>query len=226
MRILLVEDEKKLSSFIARGLESEGHNVSCAYDGDSGGAMLAAGPYDVVILDLMLPKRSGIDLLKDARAKGIATPVIILTARDSIEAKLEGFQAGTDDYLTKPFHFEELLARLEAVVRRGLQAEPPTLRAENLVLDLHAHTVTRNGQNIELTNKEFPLLEFLMRNPGKVLTRQDIAANAWHENFDRNTNLVDVYVMYLRKKIDEGFEPKLIHTVRGVGYVFGTSPVE
>jgi DNA-binding response OmpR family regulator len=222
MRILLVEDERKLSSFIARGLESEGNSVECAYDGESGASIFIAGSHDVVILDLMLPKRSGIEVLKEARAKGMITPVIILTARDSIESKLDGFQAGTDDYLTKPFHFEELLARLEAVVRRNLQVEPAVLRADNLTLDLHTHVVTRSETSIELTNKEFPLLEYLMRNPGTVLTRQAIAAHAWNENFDRNTNLVDVYVMYLRKKIDDTFEPKLIHTVRGVGYIFGT----
>ncbi len=220
MNVLLVEDERKLSAFIQRGLESEGWSVDCAFDGEEGFAKLCSGTYDVVVLDLMLPKRTGIEVLKEAREREIATPVLILTAKDSLESKMEGFRAGTDDYLTKPFHFEELIARVQAVVRRGAPA-PNRMSVADLTLDLHSHAVTRGGRTIELTTKEFPLLEYMMRNENKVLTRAMIAENAWHEHFDRNTNLVDVYVMYLRKKIDDDFEPRLIHTVRGTGYVFG-----
>lgn len=225
MKVLLVEDEKKLSAFIARGLEDDGWIVDAVYDGDTGYEKLCAGGYDVAILDLMLPGRSGIEVLEGARLKNVVTPVLILTAKDSHESKMEGFRAGTDDYLTKPFHFEELTARLQAIVRRA--ANPiDRLTAANLTLDLHSHTVKRNDQTIELTSKEFPLLEYFMRNEGQVLSRAKIAENAWQEHFDRNTNLVDVYIMYLRKKIDEDFEPKLIHTVRGAGYVFGAQKPE
>lgn len=225
MRILLVEDEKKLSSFIQRGLEGEGWSVDAAFDGDEGFEKLRSGSYDIVLLDLMLPKRSGIEVLKDARELEISTPVLILTAKDSLESKMEGFRAGTDDYLTKPFHFEELIARINALTRRTAQPEM-RLSVADLTLDLHTHRVTRGTETIELTSKEFPLLEYMMRNADKVLTRAMIAENAWHESFDRNTNLVDVYVMYLRKKLDENHEPKLIHTVRGTGYVFGVREAE
>ena len=225
MRILLVEDEKKRSSFIQRGLEGEGWSVDAAFDGDEGFEKLRSGSYDIVLLDLMLPKRSGIEVLKDARELEISTPVLILTAKDSLESKMEGFRAGTDDYLTKPFHFEELIARINALTRRTAQPEM-RLSVADLTLDLHTHRVTRGTETIELTSKEFPLLEYMMRNADKVLTRAMIAENAWHESFDRNTNLVDVYVMYLRKKLDENHEPKLIHTVRGTGYVFGVREAE
>jgi len=220
MNILLVEDEEKLNGFIQRGLEAEGFSVECAFDGMTGADLLISKTYDAVILDLMLPGKDGIEILREARENKIATPVLILTAKDSVEAKMEGFNAGTDDYLTKPFHFEELLARLKALVRRS-SPTAPELKLADLTLNLHTHTVTRGDQTIELTAKEFPLLEFFLRNQGKVLSRAMLAENAWKEFFDRNTNLIDVYVMYLRKKIDDGYTPKLLHTVRGMGYLFG-----
>jgi len=221
MKILLVEDEKKLNDFITTGLENEGFTMERAFDGEKGLELMLNGTHDVAILDLMLPLKKGIDVLREAREQGIATPVLILTAKDSIESKIEGFSAGTDDYLTKPFHFEELLARLRALTRRAAPGAPAALTIADLTLDLHAHTVTRGGQTIELTTKEFPLLEYFIRNEGVVLSRADIIEHAWKEFFDRNTNLLDVYVMYLRKKMDDGFTPRLIHTVRGVGYLFG-----
>jgi len=221
MNILLVEDEEKLNGFIQRGLEAEGFTVECAFDGVTGYDMFTSKTYDAAILDLMLPGKNGIEILREGREKNVTTPVLILTAKDSVESKIEGFSAGTDDYLTKPFHFEELLARLRALVRRSSQATAPELKIADLTLNLHTHTVTRGTQTIELTAKEFPLLEYFLRNQDKVLTRAALAENAWKEFFDRNTNLIDVYVMYLRKKIDDGFTPKLIHTVRGMGYLFG-----
>jgi len=219
MRILLVEDDRKVASFVKKGLSEEGHAVDVAGDGESGLAMGLDRLHDCIVLDVMLPKLSGLQLLRELRQAGIRTPILLLTARDSLEDKVRGLDAGADDYLTKPFAFAELLARVRALLRRAGDAHPPVLAVADLALDPAARTVTRGGEAIPLTNREFTLLEYFMRNPGRVLTRTMIAEKVWDYSFDSETNVIDVYVNYLRKKIDAGREPKLLQTVRGVGYV-------
>jgi heavy metal response regulator len=219
MRILLIEDERKVASFLQRGLGAEHYSVDVAYDGEEGLARLCNGPYDLVILDVMLPQRDGLAVLREARQRGVQTPVLLLTARDTLADKVTGLDQGADDYLTKPFAFEELLARVRALLRRGAPAQPTILAFADLRLDPAARQVTRAGKRIDLTAKEFALLEFFLRNPGRVLSRALIAQHVWGVEFDTFTNVIDVYVKYLRKKIDADFEPKLIHTVRGAGYV-------
>jgi heavy metal response regulator len=223
MHILLVEDEKKVASFVQRGLEAEHYSVDVAYDGEAGLARLFDGDYDLVILDVMLPKRDGLSLLREARKRGVQIPMLLLTARDTLPDKVAGLDQGADDYLTKPFAFEELLARVRALLRRGAPTQPVTLTLADLSLDPSSRQVTRTGKKIELTAKEFALLEFFLRNPGRVLSRALIAQHVWGVDFDTFTNVIDVYVKYLRKKIDADFEPKLIHTVRGAGYVLKES---
>ena len=219
MHILLVEDEKKVASFVQRGLEAEHYSVDVAYDGAEGLARLFDNQYDLVILDVMLPKRDGFSLLREARHRGVQTPILLLTARDTLADKVAGLDQGADDYLTKPFAFEELLARVRALLRRGTPVQTSTLTLADLCLDPVTRQVTRAGKKIDLTAKEFALLEFFLRNPGRVLSRALIAQHVWGVDFDTFTNVIDVYVKYLRKKIDADFEPKLIHTVRGAGYV-------
>ena len=219
MRILVIEDEKKVASFIQRGLEAEHYQVDVAYDGEAGLLQVLDNEYDALILDVMLPKRDGLAILRDIRTRKLTTPVLMLTARDTIADKVAGLDQGADDYLTKPFAFEELLARLRALLRRGSPSPSPELTLADLQLDLVTHQVTRAGKRIDLTAKEFALLEFFLRQPGRVLSRALIAQHVWGVNFDTFTNVIDVYVNYLRKKIDADFEPKLLHTVRGVGYV-------
>lgn len=223
MHILIVEDEKKVASFIQRGLEAEHYSVDVAYDGETGLARLFNGEYDLVILDVMLPKRDGLSLLREARRRGVQIPMLLLTARDTLQDKVAGLDQGADDYLTKPFAFEELLARVRALLRRGTPTQPAVLVLADLSLDPSSRQVTRAGRKIELTAKEFALLEFFLRNPGRVLSRALIAQHVWGVDFDTFTNVIDVYVKYLRKKIDADFEPKLIHTVRGAGYVLKES---
>ena len=219
MRILVIEDEKKVASFIQRGLEAEHYQVDVAYDGEAGLLQVFDHEYDALILDVMLPKRDGLSVLRDMRTRKLAIPVLMLTARDTIADKVAGLDQGADDYLTKPFAFEELLARLRALLRRGASSASPELTLADLQLDLVTHQVTRAGKRIDLTAKEFALLEFFLRQPGRVLSRALIAQHVWGVDFDTFTNVIDVYVNYLRKKIDADFEPKLLHTVRGVGYV-------
>lgn len=223
MHILIVEDEKKVASFIQRGLAAEHYSVDVAYDGEEGLTRLFDGEYDLVILDVMLPKRDGLSLLREARARGAQLPILLLTARDTLLDKVAGLNQGADDYLTKPFAFEELLARVRALLRRGAPSQPATLTVADLSLDPVTRQVTRAGKKIELTAKEFALLEFFLRHPGRVLSRVLIAQHVWGVDFDTFTNVIDVYVKYLRKKIDADFEPKLIHTVRGAGYVLKES---
>jgi heavy metal response regulator len=218
MRILVVEDEKKVASFIKRGLEAANYSVEVEYDGEAGLNRLLKGDYDLVILDVMLPKLDGLSLMKQFRQRQVNTPVLLLTARVTVADRVMGLDLGADDYLTKPFAFEELLARVRVLLRRGAAA-PAVLAVADLRLDPVTREVTRGNQRIDLTAKEFALLEFLLRRQDQVLSRAIIAQHVWGVNYDTFTNVIDVYVNYLRKKIDSGFEPKLIHTVRGVGYV-------
>jgi len=219
MRLLLVEDEKKVSSFIKKGLEEEGYAVDSATDGDTGLIMGLDGIHDLIILDINLPGKDGLSVLQELRKKKITTPVLLLTVRATIEDKVIGLDTGADDYLTKPFAFQELLARVRALLRRQTDAEAPLLKVADLTLDPARRLVFRGEEKIELTTKEFALLDYFMRNPDRVLTRTMIADHVWDYDFDPMTNVIDVYVNYLRNKIETGHEPKLIHTVRGVGYV-------
>ena len=219
MRILVVEDEPKVASFIRRALEEESYAVDAAENGNDGLDMAQGGSYDLVILDLMLPGLPGTEVLKRMRAARLKMPVLILTARSQVDQKVHGLDAGADDYLTKPFAIDELLARVRALLRRGTGEPTGLLQVDDLVLNPATREVTRAGQRIELTSKEYALLEYLMRNTGRVLTRPMIAEHVWNLDFDTFTNVIDVYVNYLRNKIDRGRDRKLIHTVRGSGYV-------
>lgn len=219
MRILLIEDEKKVARFISKGLTEESYAVDAAYDGEEGLFLAEVNDYDLIILDIMLPKKDGFEVLKSLRNKGSTTPVIMLTARDEIESKVQGLDLGADDYMTKPFAFSELMARIRAILRRKQEKADNRLQLGDLVIDAVTRTVTRGNKPIELTNKEYALLEYFIRNPGRVLSRTMIAEHVWDYQFDPMTNVIDVYVNYLRQKIDRGFEKKLIHTIRGVGYV-------
>ncbi|AMV73805.1 winged-helix transcriptional response regulator [Desulfuromonas sp. DDH964] len=219
MHILVVEDEKKVASFIKRGLEEEKYTVDLAADGEEGLAMGTAKPYDLILMDLMLPKMDGLTVIRELRQKGIHTPVLCLTAKDTVDDIVSGLDSGSDDYLTKPFAFAELLARVRALVRRGSKDRGAEIHFADLRLDPVAHKVWRGSREVELTAKEYALLEYLMRNPNQVLTRTMIAEHVWDYTFDSFTNIIDVYVNYLRKKIDKDFDKRLIHTVRGVGYV-------
>ena len=219
MRLLVVEDEKKVASFIKQGLEEQSYAVDVSSDGEEGLGMALDRVHDLIILDIFLPKMDGLRILQELRKEKVTTPVLLLTVRATIEDKVLGLDAGADDYLTKPFAFEELLARVRALLRRRAEAEPPVLQVADLTLDPARHVVARGGEKVELTPREFALLAYFMRNPGRVLTRTTISEHVWDYNFDTMTNVIDVYVNYLRKKIDAGREPKLIHTVRGVGYI-------
>ncbi|MDT8440681.1 MAG: response regulator transcription factor [Desulfuromonadales bacterium] len=219
MRILVVEDEQKVASFIQRGLEGEGFTVDLAADGEAGVELGTANTYDVILMDIMLPKMDGLAAIKALRDKGVAAPVLCLTAKDTVEDIVSGLDSGSDDYLTKPFAFAELLARVRALVRRGTQERGAEITYADLRLDPVAHKVWRGGNEIELTAKEYALLEYFMRNPEQTLTRTMIAEHVWDYTFDSFTNIIDVYVNYLRKKVDRDYSKKLIHTVRGVGYV-------
>ena len=219
MRILVVEDEISLLKFIAKGLREGGYNIDIAKDGKVGEHFMETIDYDCVILDIMLPFIDGLTLLKKFRIKNIITPVIILTAKDSIEDRVRGLDLGADDYLVKPFSLDELLARLRALLRRKGDSKEPILSIDNLNVDLIRHTVARNGTTIELTAREFTILEYLLRNKGILLTRSQIAEHVWDYDFEYNSNIVDVYIGYLRRKIDDEFKNKLIHTIRGSGYI-------
>jgi DNA-binding response OmpR family regulator len=218
MRLLLVEDEEKVAAFIMRGLEAERFAVDVAVDGKGAIELANAYQYDLVILDLMLPEVSGTEVLRHIRHNDSHVPVLILTARDALGDKVEHFELGADDYLTKPFAFAELLVRVKALLRRGAVSRSNVLRVADLELDRLSQQVKRAGRRIELTGKEYALLEYLMLNAGRVLSRTMIIEHVWDQSFDGATNIVDVYVRHLRNKIDEGHERKLIRTVRGVGY--------
>ncbi|HEY7288311.1 MAG TPA: response regulator transcription factor [Vicinamibacterales bacterium] len=220
MRALLVEDDDSIADFVARGLREAGFAVDRAHDGEAGGSAAVAQPYDVAIVDLMLPRVDGLSMIEELRRKKITTPVLILSARRTVDDRVKGLQSGGDDYLTKPFAFAELLARVQALVRRSSRtAEPTTLGVGDLELDLLTRRVVRAGTAIELRPREFTLLEYLMRNVGKVVSKTMIMSHVWEYNFDPQTNVVDVLVSRLRERIDRPFDRKLLHTVRGVGYV-------
>jgi len=219
MRILVIEDEVKIAQFIKRGLKEEGYAVDVANDGEEGHFMMSSNEYDVIILDLMLPKTDGLTLCRNLRKEGNQTPIIMLTAKDTVKDKVKGLDSGADDYLPKPFAFEELLARVRVLLRKKDSRVQTQLKVEELTLDLLTHKVTRGDREIELTVKEYALLEYLMRNAGNIVTRTMISEHVWDINFDTFTNVIDVYINYLRNKIDTGFENKMIHTVRGKGYL-------
>lgn len=218
MRLLVVEDEARIARFIRRGLEEEGHAVDVATDGDEAIVLATTNDYDVILLDILLPRRNGLAVCHDLRQRNVATPILMLTAKDSVQDKVAGLNSGADDYLTKPFSFDELVARVNALTRRQALARSPILSVADLTLDPISHDVRRGGDPIELTNKEYALLALLMRRPGQVLTRTQIAQQIWDMDVDSDSNVIDVYIRYLRKKLDAGRDQPLIHTVRGVGY--------
>ncbi len=224
MRILVVEDEKKVASFIKKGLEEENYAVDIAYDGEEGLVLAEINEYDLVLLDIMLPKLDGMEVLRRIRGNGSSVPILMLTAKDAVEDIVSGLDSGSDDYLTKPFSFAELLARVRALLRRKTKEKTDLLTIGDLILSTSTHRVKRGGEEIELTAKEYALLEYFMRNPNRILTRTLITEHVWDYHFDPSTNVIDVYVNYLRKKIDQGFEKKLIHTIRGSGYMIKDEP--
>ena len=223
MKLLVVEDEKKVAAFIKKGLEEDRYNVEVAFDGDKGEELASQGSFDLIILDILMPKKDGLTMLKELRAKHITTPVLMITAKGSVEDKVKGLDTGADDYLVKPFAIAELLARVRSLLRRGGPEKSTALTVADLTLDLVSHKATRGENLIELTGKEYTLLEYFMRNTNKVLSRTIISEHIWHYNFDTGTNIIDVYINHLRNKIDGEFEKKLIHTVRGVGYMMKAS---
>ena len=218
MKILVVEDEKRITSFIRKGLQYEGYAVDIAYNGDVGYQKAKDDSLDLIILDLMLPGMDGVELCRRIREEGMVTPVIMLTAKDSIDDKVKGLDAGADDYLVKPFAFKELLARVRSLLRRGDSAKTTVIKVGELELDPSSREVKREGENIDLSRKEYGLLEYMMRNSNQVLTRTMIAEHVWDYDFDSFTNTIDVYIRYLRRKVDDGYKKKYIRTIRGVGY--------
>ena len=222
MKILVVEDEQKVAEFIKKGLEENGFKVDIVHDGVLAKHMAFANQYDLILLDIIIPKLNGIELAKELRIGKINTPILMLTALSKTDDKLVGFDSGADDYLTKPFEFRELLARVKALTKRNAPETVNTVRVlgiADLEMNLDSHTVIRAGQKIDLTAKEFALLEYFIRNKGKAIPRAEIAEKVWGLNFDTGTNVIDVYVNFLRKKVDKAFEKKLIHTLIGMGYI-------
>ena len=219
MRILLVEDEERLASFIRKGMVAEGYEVEIAYDGRTGLSLFRQGTFDIVILDVNLPHINGFELCRMIRTADEQIAVLMLTALDGIDDKSDGFMAGADDYLGKPFEFQELLLRVRALTRRHRHMHKQVLRLADLELNLDAKTVSRAGTRIDLTSREYALLEYMMLNRGRIISRVDISEKVWNLNFDTSTNVIEVYISYLRKKIDKDFSPKLLHTIVGMGYV-------
>ena len=219
MKILVIEDEKKVSNFIKRGLEESGYTVDAAKDGEEGLYKVESEEYDLIILDLILPRKNGIEVCKELRQMKLNVPILILSAKDTVDDKVIGLDSGADDYLTKPFAFNELLARVRALLRRGEALSQVKLQVGDLMLDSVTREVTRGGREIKLTNREYSLLEYLMLNSGKVLSRTQLSEHVWDYTFDTFSNVIDVYVNYLRNKIDRDYNVKLLNTVRGVGYV-------
>lgn len=219
MRLLVAEDEKQLNRLITRTLEEAGCSVDSVFDGEAALDYLEAAEYDLAVLDIMMPKLDGVAVLRHYRNRGGKTPALFLTARDGIDDRVQGLDSGAADYIVKPFSFDELLARIRAVVRRSAARADNVLTEADLVLDLSSHRVTRSGREIELSSKEYQILEYLMLNKNQVLDREKVRSHIWSWDYDGQSNVVDVYISILRKKIDDGFEPKLIHTVRGSGYI-------
>ncbi|MBO4897076.1 MAG: response regulator transcription factor [Clostridia bacterium] len=219
MRILVVEDEVKINNVITKRLQKEGYSVDSCYDGEEATDYLNVGEFDAVILDIMMPKKDGLSVLREMRAKGNDTPVLLLTAKDAVQDRVAGLDSGAEDYLVKPFAFEELLARIRVIIRKSAGNSTNTITVGDLVLDTNAKTVQRAGKDISLTAKEYDLLEYLMINKGIVLSREKIENHIWNFDYSGGTNVIDVYILYLRKKIDAPFPKKLIHTVKGKGYV-------
>src|SRR5215510_1209414 len=224
MRLLLVEDEPGVARFIAKGAREQGYAVDIAEDGEEALYKASITEYDLIILDVMLPIKNGFQVCKELRSQGIKQPILMLSARDAIDDRVTGLDCGADDYLSKPFDFKELLARIRALLRRAKEVRPRTLQVADLTLNTASHAVNRAGRSINLTAKEYSLLEFFVLREGKLVGRDEIAQHVWDENFDPFSNVIDVYVRRLRKKIDEGFGRPLIHTRRGEGYVFCANP--
>jgi DNA-binding response OmpR family regulator len=218
MRILLIEDNRRLNTSLKMSLIDDGYAVDSAYDGEEGQDLAEMTPYDAIILDIMLPKRDGLEVCRELRKDRINTPIIMLTAKDTIEDRVQGLDSGADDYLVKPFAFQELSARLRALLRREATDKTGIITIADLVLDPAAHTVERGGQQVELTAKEFALLEYFMRNPNRLITRQMAETHIWSYDFDGTSNVVDVYVRRLRRKVDDPYQIKLLETLRGAGY--------
>ena len=220
MRILLAEDEKELNDLVRKTLEDEGYAVDSVFDGDSALEYLSSTPYDIALLDIMMPGRDGIAVLREYRKSGGKAPILILTARDAVEDRVVGLDAGADDYLVKPFMFPELLARIRVLLRRNTtSASSSVLECGDLVMDTSSHAVRRRGRKIDLSAKEYSILEYMMRNQGAVLGRESFRSHIWSWDYDGESNVIDVYIRYLRKKIDDGESVKLIHTIRGAGYM-------
>ena len=224
MRILLVEDERRLSNVVKKGLTEEGFAIDTAFDGEEGQYLAESENYDLIILDIMLPKVDGLTICKELRAKNIKTPILMLTAKTTVEDKAAGLDSGADDYLAKPFAFLELRSRIHALIRRSKQEPSPTLTIADLVLDPFRHKLTRDGKDISLTPKEFSVLEILLRHKDEVVSRTMIIEHVWDYNFDSMSNVVDVFVAALRRKVDKGAKTLLLHTVRGVGYKISENP--
>jgi two-component system copper resistance phosphate regulon response regulator CusR len=222
MRILVIEDEKKTAAFLAKGLREAGFAVDVAHDGESGLERARANKFDLLIVDIMLPEKDGWEVVSELKADGVRTPILFLTARDSVRDRVKGLELGADDYLVKPFAFSELLARVRSVLRRSPQRDPEHLRIADLEIDMQRHRATRSGEPVNLTPKEFLLLAYLVRSAGEVVSRAEIAEQVWDIGFKTDTNVVDVVVRRLRSKVDDPFKTKLIQTIRGVGYVLKT----
>jgi len=218
MRILVIEDEKHIADFVKQGLKEDGYSVDVAYDGEKGYFLAETEEYDAIVLDLMIPKIDGVTLCKKLRQDKISTPILMLTAKDSVNDKVAGLDSGAEDYLTKPFAFKEFLARVRVLLRKNVSVIPTKLQVADLVMDILTRKVTRDGKEIILTTKEFSLLEYLMRNVGCAVTRTAISEHVWDINFDTTTNVIDVHITALRRKIDQAHKKKLIHTIRGRGY--------
>jgi two-component system copper resistance phosphate regulon response regulator CusR len=223
MRVLLVEDEARVARFVARGLREHAYAVDVVGDGETALFQASVNDYDVIILDVMIPKMDGLRVCRELRAAGLATPVLMLTARDGVDDRIVGLDTGADDYLTKPFAFGELLARLRALLRRGVEVRPEVVAIDDLTVDLQAHRVTRGGRVVHLTTKEYALLEFFVRNANRVVTRAEISEHVWDESYDPFTNVIEVYVGRLRRKIDGDSPTSLIHTRRGAGYILSSA---
>ena len=219
MRALLIEDDHRIAGFVGKGLRENSYAVDVANDGEEATYMASLNPYDIFILDVNLPRKNGFEVCSELRQAGVSNPILMLTARDAVEDRIIGLDGGADDYLTKPFEFRELLARLRALLRRHSFIRPPSIRIADLEIDTVSQTVRRGDSQIELTTKEYALIEFLAINYGRVVGREEISEHVWNESFDPFSNLIEVYIKRLRRKLDEGFEVQLIHTRRGAGYI-------